>query len=158
MAFSLEIDGWRSSIRFSSTHLLSGHEKCGFLHGHTYAINAKVYGEKDKQGFIMDFSLLKSTLREIADKLDHRILLPEEDKHVSIDNNKIRMEVDGKRYVFPRDDCVLLPIKNVTAENLAEYVLNELSKKINLPKNVKKIEIGVDEGFGQGAWTEKVIG
>ena len=154
----VEIDGWRTNIRFSSTHLLPGHKKCKFLHGHTYAINVKIYGEKDEQGFIIDFSLLKSNLREIADKLDHRILIPEKNKYVVKAGKEIRINFDGKKYVFPREDCIFLPIKSTTAENLAEYILRELLKKMDVPKNVKKIEIGVDEGFGQGAWVEKVVG
>ena len=47
---------------------------------------------------------------------------------------------------------------NTTAENLAEYILNELLAKNSLPKNIKRLEIGVDEGYGQGAWVEKIIG
>lgn len=158
MSTSLEIDGWKANIRFSSSHLLSGHKKCGFLHGHTYAIHSWVYGEKDEQGVIVDFSLLKSTLREIADKLDHKILIPEKNEYVAVTKKEIRINADGKNYVFPRADCILLPIKSATAENLAWYILEELLKKIDLPKNVKKINIGVDEGFGQGARAEKIVG
>ncbi|MCK5112060.1 MAG: 6-pyruvoyl tetrahydropterin synthase family protein [Thermoplasmatales archaeon] len=158
MSTSVEIDGWKSDIRFSSSHLLSGHKKCRFLHGHTYAIHSHVYGEKDEQGFIVDFSLLKSILREIADKLDHRILIPEKNESVAVAKKEIRINVDDKNYVFPREDCILLPIKSATAENLAEYILERLLKKMDLPKNVKKIDIGVDEGFGQGAWAEKIVG
>ena len=156
--FSLKLDGWRLGIRFSSAHLLPGHKKCGVLHGHTYAIHAKVYGEKDEHDFILDFSLLKSTLREIAEKLDHRILIPEKNEHIVISNNEIRINLDSKKYVFPREDCIFLPIKSVTAENLAKYILDEMLKIIKIPKNVKKLKIGVDEGLGQGAWTEKVVG
>ncbi len=158
MSTSVEIDGWKSDIRFSSSHLLSDHKKCRFLHGHTYAIHSHVYGEKDEQGFIVDFSLLKSALREIADKLDHRALIPEKNESVAVAKKEIRINVDGKNYVFPREDCILLPIKSATAENLAEYILERLLKKMDLPKNVKKIDIGVDEGFGQGAWAEKIVG
>ena len=49
MVYILEVDGWKSGVRFSSAHLLPGHKKCSVLHGHTYAIHAKFYGEKDKQ-------------------------------------------------------------------------------------------------------------
>ena len=53
------IDGWKSNIRFSSAHIIPEYEKCGQLHGHTYAVHIKVAGEPDKKGIIMDFSLLK---------------------------------------------------------------------------------------------------
>jgi 6-pyruvoyltetrahydropterin/6-carboxytetrahydropterin synthase len=158
MPISLEIDGWKINIRFSSSHLLIGHKKCRLLHGHTYAIHSHVYGEKDDKGFIVDFSLLKSILREIAEKLDHRILIPNKNQNVTVSDKEIRINVDGKNYVFPREDCILLPLKSTTAENLAEYILDKLLKKIDLPKNVKKIDIGVDEDFGQGAWAEKILG
>ncbi len=158
MSNSLEIDGWKANIRFSSSHILLDHKKCGFLHGHTYAIHSWIYGEKDEEGYIVDFSLLKTTLKEIADKLDHRVLIPEKNDYVSVTKNEIQINTDKKNYVFPREDCILLPIHSVTAENLAEYILRELVKKINLSKNINKIDIGIDEGFGQVARAEKIVG
>jgi len=158
MVTSLEIDGWKANIRFSSCHLLLGHKKCGFLHGHTYAINCWLYGEKNEQGIIVDFLLLKSTLKDIADKLDHRVLIPEKNNCITVKKNEVRINVIGKNYVFPREDCILIPICSITAENLAEYILKELLKKINLPKNIHKIDVGVDEGFGQVACVEKILG
>ena len=158
MSTSIEVDGWKANIRFSSSHILPGHPKCGYLHGHTYAIHSWIYGEKNEKGFIVDFSLLKSTLKEIADKLDHRVLIPKKNDYVSVTKNEIRISTDKKNYVFPREDCILLPIQSVTAENLAEYILKELLKKINLSKNINKIDIGIDEGFGQVARAEKIVG
>jgi len=90
--------------------------------------------------------------------LDHKILIPEKNEYVAVSKKEIRNNAHGKNYVFPRADCILLPIKSATAENLAWYILEELLKKIDLPKNVKKINIGVDEGFGQGARAEKIVG
>ena len=63
MVYVLELDGWKVGLRFSSAHILPGHDRCGVLHGHTYAINAKFYGEKDDQDFVIDFSIIKSLLR-----------------------------------------------------------------------------------------------
>ena len=158
MIYKLEFDGWRSGVRFSSAHILPGHKRCGVLHGHTYAIHVKFYGEKDRQDFVIDFSIVKSVLRKIADRLDHKILVPRINTYFEIADKEIQVAFEGKKYVFPKEDCVLLPMKSVTAENLAEYILAELVNEMDLPKNIKKLEIGVDEGFGQGAWVEKVIG
>ena len=158
MTYILEINGWKSGIRFSSAHLLPGHKKCSVLHGHTYAIHAKFYGEKDKQDFVIDFSIVKSTLRKIADRLDHTVLIPENSTYVETGDKEIQVVFDSKKYVFPREDCILLPIRNVTAENLAEFILEEFLKEAPPPQNVKKIELGVDEGYGQGAWIEKNVG
>jgi 6-pyruvoyltetrahydropterin/6-carboxytetrahydropterin synthase len=134
-----------------------GHNKCGFLHGHTYAIHSWIYGEKDEQGFIIDFLLLKFVLREIANKLDHKILIPEKNEYVTVDKKQLRITTRDKNYIFPIEDCFLLPMKSVTAENLAWYILEKLLNNMDLPKNVKKIDIGVDEGFGQEARIEKIL-
>jgi len=158
MVLRLEIDGWKSGIRFSSAHFLPGHTKCNVLHGHTYALHAKVWGDKDQQDFVMDFSVLKSGLKSIADQLDHHVLLPKKSNFISITDTEVIVDFDEKHYVFPVDDCVFLPLSAVTAENLAGYIFNALMHEINVPSNVKKLEIGVDEGFGQGAWMEKSIG
>lgn len=159
MSSYIEIDGWRSNIRFSSAHIIPEYEKCGRLHGHSYAVHVKINGEPDNKGIILDFSIIKDNLRKIVNELDHKILIPEKNNVVKInkDKNSVKVTTLGKEYVFPLSDCVFLPIDSTSAENLAEYILEKILKKISLPKNVDFIEIGVDEGYGQGARFSKNI-
>ena len=153
MSSYIEIDGWRSNIRFSSAHIIPEYEKCGRLHGHTYAVHVKISGEPDNNGIILDFSILKDTLRQIISELDHRILIPEKNNTVDFikEKNSVKVTTLGKDYVFPVNDCVFLPLDSTSAENLAAYILKKILNKINLPDNIECIEIGVDEGYGQGA-------
>jgi len=152
----LAIDGWKTNIRFSSAHIIPEYEKCGRLHGHTYAVHVKVVGEPDKKGIIIDFSLLKDVLREVVDELDHKVLIPKNGS-VTIEkkDDSIYLTTLGKHYVFPVNDCALLPIQSTSAENLAQYILEQVIKKISPSKQIESIEIGVDEGFGQGARVAK---
>ena len=160
MSTYIYIDGWKSNLRFSSAHIIPEYEKCGRLHGHTYAVYAKISGKYDKNGIIMDFSLLKNTLKQITDELDHKVLIPEKNSNVKIekDSKSVKISFLGKNYVFPLVDCVFLPISSTTAENLAGYVLEKLQKKIGIPKNIESVEVGVDEGYGQGARIVKSFG
>ncbi|MCD6236419.1 MAG: 6-pyruvoyl tetrahydropterin synthase family protein [Thermoplasmata archaeon] len=146
----IEIDGWQTNIRFSSAHVIPEYEKCGRLHGHTYAIHAKIWGERDKNGIVVDFSVIKNVLRKIAKELDHRVIIPKEYDGVEIKEESVELENNGKKYVFPKEDCVILPINSSSAENLVEYILQRVLNEIST-KGMKEIEIGVDEGFGQGA-------
>ena len=59
--------------------------------------------------------------------------------------------------MFPIKDCILLPISSTSAENLASYILEKVLENISLPKGISSFEIGVDEGFGQGARISKKI-
>lgn len=155
MAMRLEINGWSSKITFSATHVIPGHAKCGRLHGHDYAINASIEGDIGPDGVIMDFISVKEFLRGIAAELDHLVLIPKHDPGVKIDKDTVRYVMGEKEFVFPKSDCILLDIRVTSAETLAEFVLQRVLDKVRFPKNVKMIEIGVDEGKGQGAWTGK---
>jgi len=159
MSIYIEINGWKSNIRFSSAHIIPEYEKCGRLHGHTYAIHIKVSGEPDKKGIILDFSVLKNILRKIASELDHKVLIPEKSKAIKIVKEKSSVKINslGNNYVFPISDCIFLPISSTSAENLASYILNTVIKRMSLPSQVDGIEIGVDEGFGQGARISKMF-
>ena len=155
----ITIDGWKSNIRFSSAHIIYEYEKCGRLHGHTYAIHVKIGGKTDNKGIIIDFSVIKDILRNIAGELDHKIIIPEKSNVAKIEKDKDSIIIDslGKHYVFPANDCVLLPIISTSAENLASYILDKVLGNSSLPKTINSIEIGVDEGFGQGAKTSKAL-
>jgi len=52
-------------------HFLPGHPKCGSLHGHTYKVEVTVEG-KPKDGMIIDFSDLKTSVRDVLAHYDHR--------------------------------------------------------------------------------------
>ena len=71
------INGIQSNLRFSSAHIIPGHESCGFIHGHSYFVDVEIEGER--QGdfeFVVDFKDIKSYTRAICDELDHRLLIP----------------------------------------------------------------------------------
>lgn len=149
----LQINGWTSKITFSATHIIPGHSKCGRLHGHDYAISSSIEGEMGPDGVIMDFISVKEFLREVANELDHRVLIPAKDKGVRVGKDYVEYKLGDKELRLPRSDCILLEIKVASAETLANFVLQRMLDKVKFPKNVTRIEIGVDEGRGQGAWT-----
>lgn len=155
----INIEGWRSDIRFSSAHIIHEYDKCGRLHGHTYAVNVKIFGKPDEKGIIVDFSMLKDTLRKIISTLDHRILIPEKSSILKIEkyDENVKISALGKTYEIPLVDCVFLPIKSTSAENLTAYILEKVFEDIDFPNTIKSVEIGVDEGFGQGARIEKEL-
>lgn len=159
MKGTIVIDGWKAKIRFSAAHVIPEYEKCGRLHGHSYAIHARLHGKQDEKGIIIDFSYAKQLLRAIAEKLDHKILIPNKSTVVRIkeSNGSIELRSLGKTYLFPKSDCILLPISSSSAEHLAEYVLKSFLSDLRNNHMLHTVEIGVDEGYGQGAWIAKTI-
>jgi 6-pyruvoyltetrahydropterin/6-carboxytetrahydropterin synthase len=61
----------------------------------------------------------------------------------------------NRRWLFPREDCVLLPVANTTAELLARTLGLGLLDDLNHHgcATPEVLELGVDENHGQwGVW------
>ncbi|MBE6519621.1 MAG: 6-pyruvoyl tetrahydropterin synthase family protein [Candidatus Methanomethylophilaceae archaeon] len=155
----LEIDGGYSGLRFSACHFIPRHEKCSRLHGHSYIVRLRMEGDIGEEGMIMDFVILKRTLKKIIDEVDHRTLLPARSKEVKIDVEGDSVEVVSgcKRYVFPKEDVALLDVPTTTAEEMCKMMTLRMKSEIDFPPNVRSISIGLDEERGQTAWYTEAL-
>lgn len=153
----LEIDGWSAGLKFSACHLIPGHAKCGRLHGHTYAVHVRLTGSKNRMGFIADFHEVKELVKRLIEALDHRVLIPARHPQVSVSRGRgtVELTIGKNRYAFPPRDVVLLDLPAVTAEQLAEYILEKAAPPIAGLGNVSELQIGLYEGVGQGAWASR---
>ncbi len=139
---------------FSAAHFITlGDGHCERLHGHNYRVAAEVSGPLDKNHYVIDFLVLRDALRDLIAELDHRVLLPTEHPQIAIkaDAKQVEAVFEDRHWVFPRGDCVLLPVPNTTAEKLAEYIahrlLDELARRCGT--RPKHLIIEVDECYGQ---------
>ncbi len=156
----IRVDGWRSGIRFDAAHVIPHHPKCGRMHGHTYALHAVVEGVPNPAtGFILDFGDVTRALKTIAQRLDHHVLIQTKSADLVLEESPegVRVKIGAKQYEIPFPDAVLLPLAYTSAEALAEYVADELFAAVTWPSGVTAIEVGVDETFGKGAWTRRVL-
>lgn len=161
------VNGIQSNLRFSSAHVIPGHESCGFIHGHSYFVDVEIEGERaGKFQFVVDFKDIKKYTKAICDELDHRLLIPvyndliefkEFDKNSGsiFDLKKeksVYFRIEGKGYSLPSQDCVFLPLPYTSAEELSKFFAETLAKKLAEDyDNLKYISVCVNEGIGQGA-------
>ncbi|MFW9800137.1 MAG: 6-carboxytetrahydropterin synthase, partial [Candidatus Thorarchaeota archaeon] len=77
---------------------------------------------------VLDFKEVKRQTVNVCSQLDHKVLLPGKSDTVAVEEAGISYEVivSGKRYVFPGEDCVIIPYSATTAELIAEYISSEL--------------------------------
>ncbi len=154
----IEVDGAHSGIRFSACHFIAGHEKCSRLHGHSYIVRLAVEGDIGPDGMVMDFVVLKRAMREMVDSLDHRVLLPGNSKEVEIAVDEgTEVISQGRRYVFPTDDVVILDVEHTTAEEMAAMMLDALLAQVDVPGTVTAVHLGLDEERGQTAWATRRV-
>jgi 6-pyruvoyltetrahydropterin/6-carboxytetrahydropterin synthase len=148
----------KDNLVFASAHFITfpGH-RCEKLHGHNYRTRVVVEGGLDPEAhFVLDFSMLKGLMKQLTDEIDHKVLLPLESTKIQVreEGETVRVAVAGRpRYVFPREDCALLPVPNTTVEMLAQYLAGRLRTELASAGGValRAVEVEVEENFGQSA-------
>jgi 6-pyruvoyltetrahydropterin/6-carboxytetrahydropterin synthase len=139
---------------FSAAHFITfDRDVCERLHGHNYRVAVEVNGALDENCYVVDFIALRDALKAITDELDHHMLLPLEHQAISVraDEREVEVTFQERRWIFPRGDCILLPMANTTAELLARYIgrrlLDDLQQRTgNRPQ---RLQVAVDENHGQ---------
>ncbi|NQT17387.1 MAG: 6-carboxytetrahydropterin synthase, partial [Planctomycetes bacterium] len=131
---------------------------CERLHGHDYRVAAEVHGPLDENHYVVDFVALADAVKTILNDLDHHVLLPTGHPRITVraDDDEVEVRFQERRWVFPRSDCVLLPIPNTTTELLARHVglrlIEALETRCGIRPSLVRIEI--DECRGQSAVCE----
>ena len=144
---------------FASAHFITfaGH-RCEGLHGHNYRARVTVEGAlAEESWFVFDFVELKRIMRRLCDEIDHKVLLPLENPRLQVaeQEESVTVAYEGTpRYLFPRRDCVLLPIPNTTVEMLAELLAGRLRAELESmgARGLTAIEMEIEENFGQSAF------
>jgi 6-pyruvoyltetrahydropterin/6-carboxytetrahydropterin synthase len=148
---SLKVDS--GHLNFSAAHFITFAGKCERLHGHNYAVEVQLEGGLTGDGYVYDFVELKRTVKALCDTLDHRFLLPTGNDEFTVTraDNEVEIRVRDRRYVFPEQDVLDLPVDNITAEYLAQYLAGELFSTLTGCDNLTAVQVGVEEAPGQAA-------
>ncbi len=107
---------------------------CQNVHGHSYRLWVEVEGEPDAQGMVMDYLDLKTVVEPLVKQLDHSFLCDRSDEMMMRFFHDNTLKVN---YVdFP-----------TTAENLAAYLLKEITLRLRESQNVlvKRLRVRVQE-------------
>ena len=156
MASSFHIRVHHDQFAFCSAHFITfaGH-RCEHLHGHNYRVAVELEGPLDDNRYVFDFIALKKCMQEITRQLDHRMLIPTQSEQLQChhDVEKVILTFETRTWCFPREDCVMLPVANTTAEELANYIASQLLTHLEQLYAFKPatISVTVEEGPGQFA-------
>jgi len=154
MTESYKVRVLKDYLVFCCAHFISYNgDECERLHGHNYRVAVEIEGPLDENHYVFDFVALKRATRALVNELDHHMLLAMHNPHIRVEEGPgvVRVRARGKEYVFPREDCILLPIENTTAELLGKYLggrlLDVLQREHGHRPAVLRVE--VEECFGQ---------
>lgn len=153
-AFSIHVT--KENLKFSAAHFIAYPGFREPLHGHNYQIGVRVEGRLGETGYVLDFGLIKRLAKVIADRLDERTIIPSLSDCLKIDqtDGQLIVQYENDRFAFPLADVALLPIMHSSAEELAQFVWNELHAALEAHgalADIVALEISIAEGPGQAA-------
>lgn len=144
---------------FSSGHFITFEgDRCERVHGHNYRTAVEVDGDLDDNQYVVDFIAVRDMTRAITDELDHRMLLPARNPYIRLEGDGLNLvaRYNDRWWSFPRDECVVLPVANTTAELLAKWIADRLLAAMRARgwADPQAVRVEVEECFGQSAEVE----
>ncbi len=124
------------------------------LHGHNYRIAAEIDASIGDGGLTFDYNLIKKVMKQLCEKVDEQVLIPEKSPFLTIEEDKQYVYVlfDKERLPFLERDITLLPIKNITIEELSTYFLDcFLAHEDVKSAPITKVTMKCSSGDGQWA-------
>ncbi|MEX0797932.1 MAG: 6-carboxytetrahydropterin synthase [Bacteriovoracaceae bacterium] len=148
---------YKQYFNFAASHFLifeNGEREP--LHGHNYRVMFKGEAPKLKSDMVFDFLDIKPIVREVCDSLDHKLLLPKDNSHLKIHDNGNSFHLstpDESEFIIPKQDILILPISNTSAERLAIYICEEVRRitRERFDFCFSALEVEVEETPGQSA-------
>ncbi|MGE0528700.1 MAG: 6-pyruvoyl tetrahydropterin synthase family protein [Bdellovibrionales bacterium] len=144
----------KEPFKFSCSHFtILSPTRAERLHGHNYQVRVEIDVQKlDPQlGLAFDFNRIKPLVRDFCESLDERILLPANSPFLKLTTKEGQTEAvfGNKRYSFPEEDTRVLPLANISAEELARFAGERLTQEIRSLPDWTSLRVNVEETRGQ---------
>jgi 6-pyruvoyltetrahydropterin/6-carboxytetrahydropterin synthase len=150
------IDIQKEYLKFSAAHfLLFPDGTAERLHGHNYRVFVEIDAALTRFGLVMDFKRVKPVIRKLVDELDEHWLVPGENPALRVTRRGdgiTEVRFAERYYAAPDADVIVMPMNNVSAENLATWVGRELCRRLAVEfgdVEVRALRCAVEETSGQ---------
>ena len=124
------------------------------LHGHNFQVTLDAEATIAADGLTFDYNILKKALKHMCDDLDEQVIMPTQSPHLTIESDEHYTYVifNGERIPFLERDLTLLPIRNVTVEVLAHYLMETLLQREEIAAlDIHRMVLRCASGEGQWA-------
>lgn len=149
---SLEIH--KEELSFSAGHftIFSATER-EHIHGHNYYVSIAFNLNIQHNGLSFDYRHYKKKMLALCNQLDRYLLLPSLSPYLKLEDEGeyVIAYFNNKKMSFLKDDVVILPVSNITIEELSHWFLQKI---IENPSDLERhaisaITVKVYNGPGQ---------
>lgn len=146
----------KESMKFSAGHttIFSATDREP-LHGHMYGVYLGLTTWVEDNGMTFDYRYYKKRIHELCRHLNQTFLMPQLSPFLQFaqDDEYYYFTFNHKKIPFLKEDVTLLPLSNITVEELSRWFVNEMIKeKEELTRHrIEKIVVKVFSAPGQSA-------
>lgn len=142
-------------LHFSAAHftIFSATEREN-LHGHNFFVGCFLDTNVGTEGLCFDYNVVKTKLNALCQSLDELTLLPDRSPHLRVEKNdgNVVARFGDEEIPFLARDVLVLPIRNVTIEELAGYLSRQLTGDPDIAAlPIQALTLRVSSGPGQWA-------
>ncbi len=119
----------KEELKFSAGHfMLLSSTRRESMHGHDYQIHATFHTRIQHNGMAFDCRFYKQKLLDLCQTLDYRFILPSQSEFLRLEETQDHWiaHMGEESIPFLKKDAVVLPICNVTLEELSHWFLEQL--------------------------------
>lgn len=173
----LEVVVESPSFSFSAAHFMAYKGYREKLHGHNYNVSLKLRGSLQEDGYVVDFTFLKEVVKKICKHMDEHFIVPlysdvldiqEVNETIKViweeKEDNVKKEGPGKKTVefcFPKTDCLLMPIKHSSVEEIGKYLIDVIIEEISInffkKRKVSFIQLSLSESPTQKAIISRTL-
>lgn len=146
----------KESMKFSAGHttIFSATER-ERLHGHMYSVYLSLTTRVAENGMTFDYRYYKERVHALCRQLNQTFLMPQYNPFLTLsdDQDYYYFTFNHKKIPFLKEDVTLLPLTNITVEELSRWFVTELVKdKHELKRHtIERLVIKVFSAPGQSA-------
>lgn len=153
----------KENMKFSAGHFtIFSAEHREKMHGHNYTVYCGLETRFGENGLAFDYRVYKTKIYEICRKLNESFLLAGNSPHLRFEEHDDHYWVffHTEKLYFNKRDVVVLPINNVTVEELSQWFITQLTvNKEELKQHgIQKIIVKIASSPGQSGsatWHEQ---
>lgn len=151
---TFRVDVTKEQFVFSAAHFITfASDICERIHGHNYGVRVSVEGPLDGNRYVVDFIALRDAVLKETQALDHHVILPRDHREILVtqDATETTVRFRERRWVFPNEDAIIMPVVNTTAEEIARVIAERVREQTaaQFGDALTMIEVAVDENCGQ---------
>lgn len=146
----------KESMKFSAGHttIFSATEREP-LHGHMYGVYLALSTLVEENGMTFDYRYYKKRIHVLCGQLNQTFLMPQFSPFLqySQDEDYYYFTFNHKKIPFLKEDVTLMPLTNITVEELSRWFVNELISEPEelIRHRIEHIVVKVSSAPGQSA-------